>query len=62
MDAQNATAHWRHEQALASAVLEGFKPDAEFLADSLAAVEGHISQDEVRSRALARARSLEAAG
>lgn len=47
---------WAHDQALASARIEGFEPSAEFLADSEALKSGEITEDQMRERILARTR------
>lgn len=48
------------DQAIANGRIEGFEPDAEFLADSDSLVEGNISADELRAKIIARARQMDA--
>ena len=52
---------WAHDQALASARIEGFEPSAEFLADSEALKAGHITEEQMRERILARAKLADSA-
>lgn len=49
----------RLEQALASTRLEGHQPNAEFLADMQAMVDGQLSAEEVRGRIIERARAAD---
>lgn len=46
---------FEYEQALHSARIEGFKPDAEFAADFAALSAGRMTGEEFRARAAARA-------
>ena len=46
---------FEYEQALHSARIEGFEPDAEFTADFEALSAGRMTGDEFRARAAARA-------
>lgn len=51
----SATTVWAHEQALASASLDGFVPDAALEADRKALAEGAISEEEFLERLKTRA-------
>jgi hypothetical protein len=53
--ASEAERRLAHEQALASARIEGFEPSQEFLADWQAMSAGRLTAEEFRARSLARA-------
>jgi len=44
-----------HEQALASAMIEGYEPTPEFLADCEAVIAGTMTREQARAASLARA-------
>jgi len=46
-----------HEQALASAKIEGYEPGPQFLADCAAVIAGSMTREQARSASLARARA-----
>ena len=48
---------WAHEQSLASACIEGYVPDPDFLADCEALIEQTMTPDQAVTASLARARS-----
>ena len=52
---------WNFEQAIASARIEGFEPDAEFLAEVEAVIRGELTSDQLCERILSRARRIELA-
>jgi hypothetical protein len=53
-DLSEAERRYIHEQSLASARLEGFVPDAEFLTDCAAVIAGRMTNKEACARNLAR--------
>jgi len=50
-----AERRYAHEQALASAMIEGYEPTPEFLADCEAVIAGTMTREQVRAASLARA-------
>ena len=52
---------WSMRQAIASSIIEGHVPTAEFLADCEAIVEGRMTHEEAGARNLARALGTEIA-
>lgn len=49
---------WAMEQAVASAMIEGYFPNPDFLADAKLLCQGLISDEEMKSRIMARARAV----
>jgi len=50
-----AERRYAHEQALASAMIAGYEPTPEFLADCEAVIAGTMTHAQVRAASLARA-------
>jgi hypothetical protein len=58
-DYELAKRRFNMEQAIADARIEGFVPDAEFLAETEAVIRGEMTNDELRERIFARAREMD---